>query len=250
LVKALQGGDMNLEKLDDAQLALLGDAVRFERRRRSRPGPPRVPRRALAIDALELLAIPSTPRLVSWVVNARTDEMLDPRILTTIRHDDQGAWTRDVESGRVPGPKLAPALDEAMLEPVRALLTLSTWPLAQRMVTPHSPRSDHPFAILRLLDEADRLDDVDSDAARRLTALAARLTMGLPGAGSLSTQGAAASRADLRRVAQGELTRFLESASQERAAAAERASRLPEINHIWGSPGLMRVEPRRLAKEG
>lgn len=249
LVRAVEDGELEFDALDDEQLAALGDAVRFESRRRAKPAPPRVPRRLLAVDALELLYMPATPRLVSWVVTARTAEGLEPKLLTTIRRDDRAVWDRDVRAGRTPSQRIAPALHHEMLEPARALLTLSTWPLADRMVTPHSPRADHPAAILRLLDEAQRLDEFDAEGAGRITALAARLAVGLPGGGSLVGQGADAPREELRHVAAVEHERFVEMATGERKQAAERLASLPGEFRIWGSPGLNAVQSARRARK-
>jgi hypothetical protein len=247
-MRAVESGQLSFDALDDEQLATLSDAVRFERRRRARPGPPRMPKRVVAVDAMELLRLPATPRLVSWVVTARTGERLESKLLTTIRRDDRNAWNRDVGAGRTPGPKIAPALHHEMLEPLRALLTLTTWPLADRIVTPHSPRADHPTAILRLLDEADRLEGLDGEGSARLTALAARLAIGLPGGGGVVGQGTNASRDELRRIAEAERGRFVKMATRERNEGAERAAQLTEEFRIWGSPGIRAVEAPRRAR--
>src|SRR5262245_19063702 len=166
-----------------------------------------------------------------------------------MRRDDRNAWDRDVRAGRTPGPKIAPALHHEMLEPVRALLTLSTWPLTRRMVTPHSPRADHPTAILRLVEEADRLNELDAKGAGQLTALAARLAVGLPGGGGVIGQGPDASRDHLRRVAETERDRFVEMATRERDEAAKRAINLSDSFRIWGSLGLNPVEPARRSRQ-
>jgi hypothetical protein len=135
---------------------------------------------------------------------------------------------------------LSPALHHELLEPVRALVTVSSWPLAVRIVTPHSPRHDHPVAVLALLDEADRLAEVDAVAADRVGALACRLAGGIAGASTFDTS--PAGRALVRRAAVEERDRFAEDTESERAASARRAQMLQPPEQVWG---LGQKEPPR-----
>jgi hypothetical protein len=223
-----------LDELDTDSLELLQDLVTDTIRARTPSRPPRLPQRALALDALDVLGLPAMPRLVAWLVEARTGEPFDARALTTARRDDRVAWDRDRAAGRTPGPKLAPALHHERLEPVRALVTVSTWPLAQRIVTPHSTRADHPAALLAVLNEAERLADVEPEATEGLTRLASRLAIGLPGAPRRATADSEA-RDRLRKVATEEYARFADEATGEREASATRAQMIKDdAALVWG----------------
>ncbi len=235
----------SLDDLTDDELADLADAVRTARRRNAKPRAPRLPQRALALDALSVLEVPSTPRLVTWLVEARSGSPFDAKSLTAGRRDDRNAWEREVAAGRTPTPKLAPALHHERCEPVRALVTVSNWPLESRFVTPHSPRADHPRTLLAVLHEAERLSEIDQAASARLIKLAARLAVGLPGAGGAPGDDVS----HLFRVADEEINRFGGLAEEERAQAAARAQMLPnEVDRVWGhSPRTTSSAPSRRA---
>lgn len=225
----------SLDDLDEHALAELAAHVKAARRRKNtsaRLAGPRIPQRALALDALDVLGIPATPKMVTALVRARTGGTFDARALTTARRDDYDGWMRDTKAGRTPPPKVAPALHHEVLEPVRALVTNSTWPLPLRTVTPHSPRHDHPAAVLAMLDEAERLSDVDPAAATRVGELACRTAAGIPGANTfdMSPEG----RDLIRRAAEQELARFADDTDAERDAAARRAQMLDRAQQVWG----------------
>jgi hypothetical protein len=238
----------SLDDLDTDSLELLEDLVSDTIRARTPTRPPRLPHRALALDALDVLGLPATPRLVAWLVEARTGEPFDGRALATARRDDRVTWERDRAAGRTPGPKLAPALHHERLEPLRALVTVSTWPLAQRIVTPHAARADHPAVLLAVLDEAERLADVEPEATERLTRLASRLAIGLPGA-ARSRIGDAEDRGRLRKVATGELGRFVDEATAEREASVSRAQMIDDdAALVWGRAHTDDATGRRRAR--
>jgi hypothetical protein len=100
------------------------------------------------------------------------------------------------------------------------------------MVTPLSPRADHPTVVLTLLDEADRLEAVDGDAADRVARLASRYAVGIPGAAPFASGPHA--RDALRHAAAEERARFAADAATERAQAARRAQMVDETALVWG----------------
>jgi hypothetical protein len=238
------------DALDDDQLALLEDRLREARVLRTPRPAPAVPLRARALDTLEFLGIPTTPKVVAAVAEARTGVALDSRALASVRRDEQAAWRRDRDAGRPPAPRLAPGLHHEGIEPVRALLTVTSWDLPRRMVTPLSPRADHPALVLTLLAEADRLEAVDNDAAERVARLAARYAVGIPGAAPFASGPDA--RDALGRAATQEHARFAEDAATERAQAARRARIVDDTARVWGrsattttSEGAGRTRHRR-----
>ena len=239
----------SLEELDEDAVGLIEDLVR-ERRAASRRGrrggsATTAPQRTLALEALEVTGVPTAPKVLASVVSARSGARLDPRALSTIRRDDQKAWQREIESQVTPTPKVAPALHHELIEPVRAMVTNSVWHLATRMVTPHSPRADHPSMVMNLLAEAERLDHVDEFAARRITDLAVRLAAGLPGTARVLPDQLADRRMMIRRVAEEEFERFAGMAVDERKSAAQRALMVDDEARVWGrrggSAGVRRV---------
>lgn len=231
LLAALRTG--GLDALDDGTIDELSDRLRVVQSQRRRASASTLPARALALDALDALTVPSTAQVIASVVEARTGRPFDARAVTTLRRDDRRSWDREAADGMTPAPKVAPALHHELIQPVRALATVSTWELPRRMVTPHSPSADRPTGILALLDEAHRIFEVDRDAAERVNLLACRLAAGIPGA-PRSIIGPRGTEA-VRRAATEELGRFAELAAEERASAARRAVDVatPEVR-IWG----------------
>jgi hypothetical protein len=228
-----------LRDLSDEDLAAAAEALRAEQRRRKRSAglAPRVSQRELALEALELAGVPATFRLLTALVEAQTGETLDGRRLASQRRDERNAWERDQERGRLTTPRLAPALHHERLEPVRAIVTVSTWPLAERIVTPISPRADRSRLIERLAGEALRLAQLDEAAAGRLAQLAIRYAATLPGGAALAPFGSdpVAMLDSTLEVAQLAWERVGRRASEERADAAERAAALPLAAQVWGN---------------
>jgi hypothetical protein len=228
---------MSFATLSDADLASASEALRAEQRRRRRAVPaPAVPQRELAVESLDVAGVPATPRLVAAVVEARTGEAFDSRRLASQRRDERLAWERDQARG-VTVPRVAPALHHERAEPVRALLTLSTWEPRRRVVTPLSPRADRATLILRLAAEAARLADAAGadTAARRLATLAARYALALPGGDAVGYDDPLGRLATVTDVAQLELDRVGPDADAERNTAAGRLAALPVDTQVWGN---------------
>jgi hypothetical protein len=187
--------------------------------------------REIVIGALDALGVPAAPRDIAHVARARFNVAVDPRALGSLRRDERRAWAnpRTVRSTYI-----CVALDAKRLVPYRGLLTLSSWDLPRRLITPLSPRVDHLRATGNLVRLLAWLRGVDAEAAGRLELLVRRYAATIPGAGSGSgpidtEQVAAAAAAELE---------LLESEdTAERLEAAERArARLDEEALIWGAP--------------
>ncbi|MGW7459997.1 hypothetical protein [Streptomyces sp. NPDC054797] len=112
------------------------------------------PARDQARQALTLLTVPASPRLLSQVHQAFFSSPLNTARLTTLRRDEE----RSFRSAPYARPYyVCSALTSDLLSPARALLALSTWPLEQRIVGPLTPRVHFLTSVLRVADAADHL---------------------------------------------------------------------------------------------
>lgn len=228
-----------LDELDDDTLDELLAHISNERRARAQHRrTPSTPRRVVALDTLGLLGVPAPLKTLSAVALARSGTPLDGQALASTRRDERRAWFRERAGGATPVPRLAPALHHENVEPVRSLLTVSTWDLGRRVVTPHSARADRPAMVLALLDEADRLAGIDSHAASRLRLLACDMAAGIPGTSLRSTD--SKDRATVRRAAVRELSRFATIAIDEQRAAAQAMLTYSDGARIWGRAAAAR----------
>ncbi|MFJ8957634.1 hypothetical protein ACIRO1_46865 [Streptomyces sp. NPDC102381] len=105
-------------------------------------------------QALALLTVPATPKLLSQVRHAFFSGALNTARLTTLRRDEE----RSFRSAPYARPYyICSALASDLLSPARGLLALSTWPLEQRIVGPLTQRVNVLTSTLRLVDAAERL---------------------------------------------------------------------------------------------
>jgi hypothetical protein len=137
------------------------------------------------------------------------------------------------------------ALTADLLAPARGLLTVSTWPLEQRIVGPLSPRTDFLTAAVRLAEHAGR-GTPSPDVQRLLW----RFASNIPGAvtGTVGT----ADPARLAEAARAELDVHREPDRRRREAAAARArDRLDDAERLFGSRlRAVRAAGRRPALNG
>ncbi len=98
-----------------------------------------LPAREHAHRALMLLGTPATPKLIVGVHEAFFPGELSTAKLSSLRRDEERSYRAS------PGARpyyLCPALTHDLLSPARALVTISTWTLEQRIIGPLSPRVD------------------------------------------------------------------------------------------------------------
>lgn len=195
-------------------------------------------------QALTLLGVPAAPKLIREVHNAFFAEQLAPAQLTSLRQREERSY-RSVPKARP--YYLCPALTADRLSPARALLTISTWPLQQRVVGPLSTRVDFLCAAIRVADIVDALaplderpqDGVSASASERLLwrfavnvpgALAAEPPM--PGTGE---NNAILDPRLVRRAARSELDVHANADRAGRAAAAQSArEQLDDFEQLFG----------------
>lgn len=114
------------------------------------------PAREQVREALTLLTVPASPRLLSQVHQAFFSGPLNTARLTTLRRDEE----RSFRSTPYARPYyICSALTSDLLSPARALLALSTWPLEQRIVGPLTQRVHFLTSAIRLADAAKELAD-------------------------------------------------------------------------------------------
>ncbi|MFD0119585.1 hypothetical protein ACFVZL_34905 [Streptomyces sp. NPDC058320] len=195
--------------------------------------PALLPAREQVHQVLTLLTVPAAPKLISTVHEAFFTGALAPSRLTSLRRDEERSYRS------APGARpyyLCPALTADLLSPARGLLTVSIWPLEQRIVGPLSARVHFLTSALNIADAAERLDlDSLPLAARQLLV---RYAQNIPGAQPPVQQRAAAHAIDLpllRRAAQDELALHTDSDTATRTGAANRARhQLDEAGLLFG----------------
>lgn len=185
-----------------------------------------LPVREQVHQALTLLGAPAAPKLIGSVYAAFFPGEIPASRLTSLRRDEE----RSFRTAPYARPYyLCAALTADLLAPARGLLTVSTWPLEQRIVGPLSPRTDFLTAAVRLAEHAGRV--TPSPEAQRLLW---RFASTIPGAvtGTVGTVEPAA----LAAAARAELDVHREPDLRRRASAARRArGRLGDAERLFGS---------------
>lgn len=185
-----------------------------------------VPVREHVHRALTLLGAPAAPKLVLAVHEAFFSGELVAARLTSLRRDEE----RSFRAAPMARPYyLCAALTADLLAPARGLLAVSTWPAANRMIGPLSPRVDLLTATIRLAGHLAEHPSPGPDAHRVLWKLAASIP-GVRGApGSLDP-------AVVIDCAERELAVHRDEDSRRRHEAAERAAtHLDQAARLFGA---------------
>ncbi|MEV5574561.1 hypothetical protein AB0L06_31390 [Spirillospora sp. NPDC052269] len=200
-----------------------------------------VPVREQVHQALTLLGVPAAPKLIGAVHGAFFPGEIPATRLTSLRRDEE----RSFRSAPYARPYyLCAALTADLLAPARGLLTVSTWPLRQRIVGPLSARVDFLTAAIRVAERAKGTDTGRDAGVQRLLW---RFAATIPGAtgGTVGTDGAV-EPAVVAEAARAELAVHRDADGRDRAAAARRAAdALDDASLLFG--GGLRVLPRRTA---
>ncbi|WP_207934121.1 hypothetical protein [Actinomadura sp. KC06] len=187
-----------------------------------------LPVREQVHQALTLLGAPAAPKLIGAVYAAFFPGEIPSTRLTSLRRDEE----RSFRTSPYARPYyLCAALTADLLAPARGLLTVSTWPLEQRIVGPLSPRTDFLTAAARLAEHAAGRGTPPSPEVQRLLW---RFASTIPGAatGTVGTADPAA----LAEAARAELDVHREPDRRRRASAARRArDRLDDAERLFGS---------------
>ncbi|MFE4334452.1 hypothetical protein ACFRQM_35130 [Streptomyces sp. NPDC056831] len=187
-----------------------------------------VPVRDQVHQALALLTVPASPKLLSQVHQAFFSSPLNTARLTTLRRDEERSF-RSAPYGRA--YYICPALTSDLLSPARGLLALSTWPLEQRLVGPLTQRVHFLTSALRLADAAEHLagDTGMPQPVQQLLLHYSRNIHGDTPRGPLDLDA-------LRRAAAAELEIHADDDADTRAEAAQRArQQLGDVEQIFGN---------------
>ncbi|XRQ16141.1 hypothetical protein ACN3XK_36320 [Actinomadura welshii] len=201
-----------------------------------------LPVREQVHQALTLLGAPAAPKLIGSVYEAFFPGGVPASRLTSLRRDEE----RSFRTAPYARPYyLCAALTADLLAPARGLLTVSTWPLEQRIVGPLSPRTDFLTSAARLAEHAGR--GTPSPGVQRLLW---RFASNIPGAvtGTVGTVDPAV----LAAAARAELEVHREPDRRRRASAAGRArAQLDDAELLFGSRlRALRAAGRRPAGNG
>ncbi|MFG2432580.1 hypothetical protein [Streptomyces sp. NPDC048590] len=195
-----------------------------------------LPAREHVHRALMLLGTPAAPKLIVGVHEAFFPGELSASKLSSLRRDE----VRSYQSS--PGARpyyLCSALAHDLLTPVRALLTISTWPLEQRIIGPLSPRVDFLTGAIRIAEavhaaEASAGGEPSPAALRLLWRFAANIPEAMP-----SITPGRESVLDTQQVidaARAELAVHLDADHAVRSEASRRARALDEAQQLFGAP--------------
>ena len=185
-----------------------------------------LPLREQVHEALSLLQVPASPRLIATVHEAFFTSGFPTQRVTSMRRDEE----RSFRAAPFSRPYyICAALAAERLSPSRGLLTISTWPLEKRVIGSLSPRVDFLEAAIQVAEAIERIPAL-VPAARRLLL---RFAASIPGAA------AGADRVDpeaVKAAAEAELSVHRDEDTKTRQEAARRARRqLDDAEQLFGA---------------
>ncbi|MGG2463730.1 hypothetical protein ACO0M4_28700 [Streptomyces sp. RGM 3693] len=196
-----------------------------------------LPAREHVHRALMLLGVPAAPKLIVGVHEAFFPGELSASKLSSLRRDEERSYRSS------PGARpyyLCPALAHDLLTPVRALITISTWTLEQRVIGPLSPRVDFLTGAIRIAEavrtSAESAADGPSPQALRLLW---RFAVNIPDAmpKNASSHEGALDAQQVIGAAQTELDVHTDTDRATRTASARRARKsLGDDEQLFGAP--------------
>ncbi len=138
-----------------------------------------LPAREHVHRALMLLHTPAAPKLIVSVHEAFFPGDLSTAKLSSLRRDEERSYRA------APGTRpfyLCPALTHDLLSPARALITISTWPLEQRIIGPLSPRVDFLTGAIHIAEAVQAAQATDAGPTPAALRLLWRFAANIPGA--------------------------------------------------------------------
>lgn len=196
-----------------------------------------LPAREHVHRALMLLRAPAAPKLIVGVHEAFFPGELSASKLSSLRRDEERSYRSS------PGARpyyLCPALAHDLLTPVRALITISTWTLEQRIIGPLSPRVDFLTGAIGIAEAVyttaqSTADGPSAEALRLLWRFAVNIPDAMPR--NASGHEEALDPQQVIGAAQAELEVHKDTDRATRAAAALRALKsLGDDEQLFGAP--------------
>lgn len=205
---------------------------------RSQPPAVQLPAREQVHQVLTLLTVPAAPKLISSVHEALFAGSLPTTRLNTLRRDEERSYRS------APGARpyyLCPALTSDHLSPARALLTISVWPLEDRIVGPLSARVHFLTSALKVAEAIERLTPDPAQLTMGAQHLIRHYALNIPGALAAEhtpqDHGTAFDLGLLRQAAQQELAIHTDDDTHDRRDAAQRArDNLDDVGLLFGAP--------------
>jgi hypothetical protein len=196
-----------------------------------------LPVREQVHQALTLLGVPAAPKLIGAVHEAFFTGTLPASRLTSLRRDEERSYRS------APGARpyyLCPALTYDHLAPARALLTVSTWPMEERVVGPLSPRVHFLAAAISIAGAVTTLPAVAETGIQGAERLLQQFAVNIPGATTAAPKTGMDARAvdpDLvRAAAQAELDVHYDADRDTRVTTARRArQQLDDAGQLFGT---------------
>ncbi|MEV6338721.1 hypothetical protein AB0M12_28865 [Nocardia vinacea] len=194
-----------------------------------------LPAREHAHRALMLLQAPASPKLIVTVHEAFFPGELSASKLSSLRRDEERSYRA------APGARpyyLCPALTHDLLGPARALVTISTWSLEQRIIGPLSPRVDFLTSTINIAEAVHLVRATGTGPTPAAQRLLWRFAANIPNATATDST-AGSPGVDPQRVidaAAAELAIHEGADQATRAAAARRARKqLSDEQQLFGA---------------
>jgi hypothetical protein len=151
------------------------------------------------------------------------------RLSTLLVGDEIRAYSGNREKHAV---WICPSLTTIGFLPLNPLVSLSSWPLENRIIGTRTLRANHlktVLALVRLLESTDPLGG--SDRINTLTGLLRLYSESVPG---VKNCGAELELDIIRGATEDELSLIEKEDEKERVAAARKLAEFPQINQLWG----------------
>jgi hypothetical protein len=192
---------------------------------------PLLPLREQVHEALSLLQVPASPKLIATVHEAFFATTFPTARLTSLRRDEE----RSFKTAPFARPYyICAALQHDFLTPSRGLLAVSTWPLPARLIGPLSPRVDFLISAINVAEAIEQIPE-PVPAAR---ALLSRFAANVRGSSTGTIRYGPASRVDPQvviRAARAELDLHADDDRRIRAEAAKKArEQLDDVGQLFG----------------
>ncbi|MFE2996873.1 hypothetical protein ACFXG4_17880 [Nocardia sp. NPDC059246] len=193
-----------------------------------------LPAREHVQRALVLLQAPAAPKLIVDVHDAFFPGDLSASKLSSLRRDEERSYRS------APGSRpyyLCPALNHDLLSPARALITISTWSLEQRIVGPLSPRVNFLTGAVRIAESVREMKMAGSEPAPAAMRLLWRFATNIPGAMPPGSTLVVHDTEQVIDAALAELEVHADADLATRGAAARRARKqLNDEQQLFGAP--------------
>ncbi|WP_405835121.1 hypothetical protein [Streptomyces sp. NBC_01518] len=196
-----------------------------------------LPAREHVHRALMLLRAPAAPKLIVGVHEAFFPGELSASKLSSLRRDEERSYRSS------PGARpyyLCPALAHDLLTPVRALISISTWTLEQRVIGPLSPRVDFLTSAIGIAEAVRTATESTADGpSPEALRLLWRFAVSIPDAMSKNASGheGALDAQQVIGAALAELEVHTDADRATRVAAARRARKsLGDDEQLFGAP--------------